>query len=127
MQIKMRAGEIVINGKSFKGSSITVNGDEVIVDGLSLSVEPSPEYVVTINGYVDEFALKSGTVKADNVGMISTSSGNVNCADIAGDVRTGSGDVKAGVVSGSVSTGSGDVHCKAISGSVRTGSGDIYQ
>ncbi|BFM82806.1 hypothetical protein JUNP543_1124 [Acinetobacter baumannii] len=102
-------GEVKVNGKSFFGRSVVINGSSVIVDGKEVSgLEP--------------------TIKVEILGScesVNTTSGDVHIKEAAQQVKTMSGDVTCGPVFGNVSTMSGDVRCGDISGSVSTMSGDI--
>lgn len=64
---------------------------------------------VVIYGEVKSLLTHAGNVVAENVGEISTGSGDVKCGNVGGSVCTGSGNVCCDRVGGSVSTGSGDV------------------
>lgn len=111
MNINLKGtGNVTIDGKSFTGGNIQINGNKVIVDGVVQDGELIGDIKVTVHGDVERLQTGSGRVFAQGVGII----------------QTGSGDVKCGNVSGSVQTGSGDVKCENVSGSIKTGSGDVY-
>ena len=122
----MKMSSIIINGKSYIGSNVSVSGNKITINGTD--VTPDTKIVnITIEGDVDE-------VRADycekiivngNVKTVSTTSGDIECKDIAGDVKLTSGDVQCGNVGGSVQTVSGDVKAENVNGSVKTLSGDI--
>lgn len=103
-------GTVVIDGVEFSGSSVSIVGDKVIVDGEVQGGSLVGAVSVIVNGNVDQLTLSSGTLHIDG-----------SC----GDVKTASGDIRCGDVSGDVSTASGDVTCGNIRGNVRTMSGDI--
>lgn len=103
---------VTIDGKSFVGRSITINGDKVFVDGVQQEGSLIGDVNVTIAG---------------NVETIELSSGKVEVQGSAGSVHTQSGDVVCGNIAGSASTMSGDIHCGNISGNASTMSGDIYR
>ena len=113
MQITMKDGSIVINGKSYTGNNISIVSDKVIVDGKEQGGSLTGPITVSVAG---------------DCAWIELGSGNISIAGrCRGDVKTGSGDVKCGDVGGDVQTGSGDVSCGSVTGSVRTGSGDILR
>ncbi|MGE4497557.1 MAG: hypothetical protein AB7E48_06725 [Deferribacterales bacterium] len=100
---------IVINGKSYRGNSISISGDgEVIIDGIKQD-SVIGKISVTLNGDADSIELESGEVVANNVGNISTQSGDVKCGNVSGSVQTMSGDVRADKIMGSAHTMSGDI------------------
>lgn len=102
-------GEVKINGKSYFGRSVVINGTSVTVDGNTVSgLEPNIK--VEILGSCES---------------VNTTSGDIHIKESAQQVKTMSGDVTCGPVFGNVSTMSGNVKCGDISGSVSTMSGDI--
>ncbi|ELB1513668.1 hypothetical protein ACVXAM_003840 [Vibrio parahaemolyticus] len=103
-------GEIRINGKVYKGNSISIDNDgRVFVDGKLQEDIKSVNINIHINGDVGDIDAGSGSVQCNEAKSINTGSGNVKCGDVHGDVRTGSGDVVCGRVRGRVTTSSGDV------------------
>lgn len=109
--MKGSQGNIVINGQSYTGHSVTLNRDNIIIDGVVQSGSLIGNINIEVLGDVEHIDSGSGNVKANSVGIIQTGSGNVTCEDVSGSIRTGSGDVQCLAVSGSVRTGSGDVYC----------------
>jgi hypothetical protein len=101
---------VTVNGQSYSGKNITVNGNTVVVDGVTASVT-TRVLKIEIVGDIESLSCESCDslhIKG-NVKQLSTMSGDV---DIEGDVI-------------SVTTASGDVTCKNINGPVKTISGDI--
>lgn len=109
MNINMKDGHVLIDGREFRGRNVTIKGNNVFVDGVEQSGELVGDIHVTVHGDVEHIETQSGTIRANNVGNIQTTSGDIEC----GDVR------------GSIQTVSGDIDCKNVSGSIRTVSGDI--
>lgn len=103
-------GAVNIDGKEFSGRSITINGDEVYVDGVKQSGTLVGPVTITIVG---------------NVERLETTSGRVEISGSAGNVKTMSGDVECGPVTGAVGTMSGDVTCGDVGCGVKTMSGDV--
>tara|TARA_R110000796_G_scaffold105733_2_gene216033 strand:+ start:3056 stop:3433 length:378 start_codon:yes stop_codon:yes gene_type:complete len=101
---------IIINDKTYTGNNISINGDNVIIDGVQR-----------------EF--KGKTIKIDIIGDVNTlnsGSGDVIVHGNANKVKSGSGDVEIfGDVFENATTGSGDIQCINIHGGVKTGSGDV--
>ena len=109
MNLNIRSGHVVVNGKRYQGRNVTIINGRVTIDGVTQDGELTGDINVVVNGDVDSIENECGSVTAQNVGSINTQSGDVRCGD----------------VSGSIQTMSGDVTCKAVKGSVRTMSGDI--
>jgi len=109
MNINLNNGKVTINGQTYTGNNIQINGDNVLVDGVQQSKSLVGDITVNIEGQVENLELNSGTVNANNVGSIETGSGDVRCGNVLGNVRTGSGDVDAKTIQGNVRTGSGDI------------------
>lgn len=102
-------GSVDIDGRTFTGRNISINGDRVVVDGVEQDGQLVGNISITVNGDVESIASGSGDIKAQSVGKVSTGSGDVECGDVSGSVTTGSGDIKCGRISGSASTMSGDI------------------
>lgn len=103
----------VVNGVDVSGRSITINGNQVFVDGAAIDIPDLKQITITVHGSCEK---------------VDTTSGDVFIHGEAGDIKTMSGDVsvRIGSISGSVSTMSGDVTCGGgILGNVKTMSGDI--
>jgi predicted thioredoxin/glutaredoxin len=100
---------IIVNGKHYKGNSVIVEDNCVIIDGKVQSEDVSGNIQIIIEGNVDSIETSSGSVRAKNVGNIQTVSGDVTCADVSGNVTTVSGDVDCKEITGNVSTISGDI------------------
>jgi len=109
MNVQMRNGKIVINGREFFGSNISISNNNIIVDGVTQTEQLTGSIDVIIHGDVNSLQNQSGNVTANNVGDIITVSGDVTCGNISGSIRTVSGDVQCGSVGGNIKTGSGDV------------------
>lgn len=111
MNISMKGGRVVIDGREFKGGNLQIDGNgKVIVDGVVQDGSLTGPISVTVHGDVQSL---SGNLS------------EVSISGHAGEVRTVSGDVKCGDVAGNVTTVSGDVQAKTISGNVKTVSGDV--
>lgn len=110
MKISMKNGDVVIDGRSFTGRNITINGDKVIVDGVTQEGTLVGNITVTVNGDVDQLSTTSGKVYATTVTSVKTVSGDVRCQDVHGNVQTVSGDVDCTKILGSVKTTSGDIN-----------------
>lgn len=110
MKINTGGSSVTIDGRTFKGRSISINGDKVVIDGVEQEGTLVGPVSVVVNGNADS---------------VETGSGKVEITGSAGRVKTMSGDVRCGDVHGDVGTMSGDVTCSSITGNVKTMSGDI--
>jgi len=102
---------ITINGKVYHGNSVSVTGNQVIIDGVKQDIPDEKNVTISIEG---------------DVNMLSVDTCNkVSVTGTVGTLKTMSGDVKCGDVEGDVKTMSGDVKCKSVAGKIKTMSGDI--
>jgi len=126
LTVKPKSGTVInINGKTYRGERIEINGDSIIVNGKVIDSCEQKEISVKIDGDVKELTTSTGDVVAKGVGRLTTTSGDIKCGTVSGDVQTTSGDIECTSIDGSVQTVSGDVSATSISGSARTISGDI--
>lgn len=122
---------IIINGKKFFGSNVSINNNSVVIDGKEIvdgEIYSEPKINIMIDGNVQNLEVDAClSIKVNgNVNKLSTMSGRVEVTgEVSGDVSSTSGDIDCGEVKGSVQTVSGDVSCGAVGGSVKTVSGDI--
>ncbi len=97
---------IIINGKSYSGSSLTIRGDQVIIDG-----KPQGE---AVSGVVEVRITEGSPVSVQ-------SDGDVHCGDVAGGIQAGM-SVTCGAVGGDVRSGM-SITCGDVSGDVNAGMG----
>ena len=110
MKINLGGSSITIDGRTFTGRSVSINGDKVIIDGVEQEGTLVGPISVTVNGNAESVENGSGKVEVTgSVGRVKTMSGDVRCGDVQGDVGTMSGDVTCGAISGNVKTMSGDI------------------
>ena len=110
MNIRMKSGNVTINGKSYTGKTISINNGKVTVDGIEQVEVLEHRITVNVTGDVDALETTSGDVSViGNVGSLQATSGDIECHDVAGNVQTVSGDVDCGRVTGNVKTVSGDI------------------
>ncbi len=113
---------ITINGKTYKGNSVSIRNGKMTIDGIDIvgGDAPSMAGVMLIKvegevaliqsdlsvscGNVAGSVTAGGSVNCDEVGGNVTATGSVNCDDIGGDVRAG-GSVNADKIKGDVSAG----------------------
>lgn len=109
MNLKMKGGKVIIDGREFTGTSFNIDGNKVIVDGVQVDGELVGDINIQVFG---------------NVESINNTSGAVTVNGDAGPVRTVSGSVSVSGSSLDINTVSGSVTAKAC-GNVRTVSGAI--
>lgn len=105
-------GRINIDGRSFTGRNISISNGKVTIDGIVQDGELVGDINITVEGDIEKLENATGLVKANNVGSISTLSGDVECGNVSGSVSTMSGDVDCGTIGGNVKTMSGDIKHK---------------
>ena len=96
---------ITINGKTVRcnGTNITIQNNNIIVDGKVISTEAVEKSDVTIYGDVENIKCE-GSVSCDNVKGNIDAGGSVSCDDVGGSIECG-----------------GSVHCDSIAGDVKAG------
>lgn len=110
MKINTGGSSVTIDGRTFTGKSISINGDKVVIDGVEQEGSLVGPVSVTVNGSAESVETVSGKVEVTGaVGRVKTMSGDVRCGDVKGDVGTMSGDVTCGAIAGSAKTMSGDI------------------
>ena len=109
MNLNMRNGRAIIDGREFVGSCVSISDGNVVVDGVVQDGTLSGVVNIEVHGDVERLENNNGKVVANNVGSITTQSGDVECGDVSGAVKTMSGDVNCSSVGISISTMSGDV------------------
>lgn len=109
MNVSMKNGKVIIDGREFSGRSIQIKNDRVIVDGVTVDGSLSGPISVVIHGDVERLEAIDSVTVTGGCGSVRTVSGDVQCGQVSGDVQTVSGDVNCGPVTGNVKTVSGDV------------------
>lgn len=97
---------IIINGKVYNGSNVTIRGSQVIIDG-----KPQGD---AVSGVVEVRITEGSPVSVQ-------SDMDVRCLDVAGDVQAGM-SVTCGTVGGNVRSGM-NTTCGDVSGDVNAGMG----
>ena len=97
---------IIINGKAYSGTSVSIIGGQVLIDG-----KPQDG---TVSGVVEVHI-------TDGVPVSVRSDAAIRCGDVAGDVSAGM-EVTCGPVAGSVRAGM-SVTCEDVGGDVAAGMG----
>lgn len=105
----MNGGSINIDGRLFTGNNVSVNNGKVTVDGVVQDGELIGNIDIVVHGDVINIENECGTVTANEVGEISTTSGDIKCGNVAGSAKTMSGDINCGNIGGNAKTMSGDI------------------
>jgi hypothetical protein len=119
---------IRINGKTFKGNSVSINNNVVVIDGVVIGTGDEKIINISVEGDLRELSVDHcATLKVSgNVNKLRTTSGDVEITgDVMGDIQTTSGDVECGNVKAGIITTSGDVECGDVGGRIQTVSGDV--
>lgn len=110
MNISMRNGTITIDGKTFSGKSVRIDGNKVVVDGVVQEGDLVGDISVVVNGDCE---------------TVETSNANVTVKGTVGSVRTTNGEVACGSVGGDVGSTNGNITCGQVAGGVKTINGNI--
>lgn len=130
-KIELTMSSVTINGKTYTGKTIEVNGNDVKIDGKPVdAADPKcKEINIVVNGGCGSIVVGVGdvTVKGPVDGEIHTDVGNIECGNVTGDVDNAMGAVKCGDVGGCVSANMGNIECGAVQGDVSASMGNIYK
>ena len=101
---------VTINGKTYTGRNITINGSKVSVDGKV--VEEAVSIYINVTGNVEKINTTGDVEVHGNVGSVETGAGDIDIiGDVSGNVETGAGDIVIkGNVAGDIETGAGSIH-----------------
>ena len=121
---------IKLNGKTYRGNSIQISGNKVIIDGVVQDTDEKEKIInISVEGDIQNLEVDyAKDIKiTGNVRTVQTSSGDVVIGgSVENNIQTSSGDVEVdGAVGGGIQTSSGDVKCGAVAGNVKTNSGNI--
>lgn len=109
---KNKNSSVTINGTTYQGANVTINGDKVIIDGKVQGSAEQKVISVVINGDVESVKTTAGDVEVvGNVGSINSTSGDITVnQNVNGNINTVSGDVDInGSQTGRINTVSGDI------------------
>ena len=111
---------ISINGVTYKGDNLVINGSKVIIDGVVQESNATGVLEVRIlEGVVNNLTSTASVTCGDVTGNVDAGS-SVQCRNVGGDVDAGS-SVMCGDVGGSVDAGS-SVKCGNVKQYVDAGS-----
>ena len=130
----MKKSKITINGRTFQGDNIAMNGNDIMIDGKAVydaSKESNPAPInITVEGNVRSLNIpqcENIEVMGD-VDDLETMNGNVRVGgNVNGDVETMNGNVKAHTIKGDVETFNGDVTTGILDGEIETFNGRVIK
>ncbi len=104
---------IVINGKSYKGNSLQINDNEILIDGRRVDDQEDQKVInITVDGNID-------TLNVDSCDKLEITG---DC----GNVTSKNGDIQiSGNIDGDVTNKNGNIMCRNVSGDVETKNGSI--
>lgn len=105
---------ITVNGKTYKGNSISVLNDRVFIDGKEVDDKGNSKTInIKVEGNID-------TLEVDYCDELDIKG---NCKNVTS--KNGNIGIK-GDVDGDITSKNGDIICRNVTGSVETKNGDIY-
>jgi len=124
---QVEPSKVTVNGVSYSGRNVTIDGDKVIVDGKVVEVPEGRKIEVTIEGDLERLHLTNGVVYAKGmIGDIAMQNGTVNAeADIKGEVSMGNGKITCHDVYADVNLDMGSIKASTIHGNASTKMGNI--
>lgn len=117
-------GAINVNGKTYRGSSVSVNNGVVYIDGKKADeIDSSVKTIkVIVEGDCNDVTTTAGeiTIEGNVLGSVNMASGDVEIrGQVSGGVKTVSGDVTVfSVIKGS---------CSSVSGNIRHFGGPVLK
>ncbi|UOE58176.1 hypothetical protein [Cytobacillus oceanisediminis] len=84
---RKKQNSIVINGKSYSGSSVQITNNSIIIDGAVQESGVSGIVSVKVEGDVADLTVNSPTTIYGNVLGNVKVNGSLACGDVAGDVK----------------------------------------
>ena len=93
--------KININGRIFTGNNITVNDNEIIIDGKSVDYDPNNEYKeihVHVDGNLESLKCNTATINGDVYKDVKCNT--LKCEVVGGNVKANT--VKADYIEGNV-------------------------
>lgn len=109
---KNNKSTVQINGISYTGKNVTINGDKVVVDGVIQTQSLAGPITVTVQGSCDSVSTASGDIYINgNSGRVTATSGDIDViGNVEGSIQTVSGDVNVRRThTNNISTVSGDI------------------
>lgn len=105
---------ITINGVSYRGSDISMDGSgNLVIDGKTITQIQEKVINVVVNSNVEELSTTNGDVTVNGcVGDISTTNGGIDIDGDVKDVSTTNGNVSANTIHGKVKTVNGNIKTK---------------
>lgn len=106
--------QVTINGKTYRGNNISIDGNTVIIDGKAQDVKDEKKMEVVILSNVHTITSdESINIKGDVTGNV-TARTSVNCNNVTGDIQSGT-SVNCNNVKGNAKAGT-TINCNNIGG-----------
>lgn len=107
---------ITINGVRYSGNNISINNNEVRIDGVNVTPKDTLNVNIIVDGNIESIEGAADVKVLGDADSVSTLSGDVEIGgNVNKNVKTMSGDVKVdGHISGNVKTMSGDISSRKI-------------
>jgi DUF4097 and DUF4098 domain-containing protein YvlB len=87
-------GSVTIDGRTFRGNNISIDGSKVIVDGVVQEGELVGDVQVTVQGDCESVSTTNGDISVEgSVKTVSTVNGDVSAGSITGKTSTVNGDI----------------------------------
>ncbi|MCP5006678.1 MAG: hypothetical protein GY941_22455 [Planctomycetes bacterium] len=103
-------GVSVINGKTYKGNTVQITKNKIIIDGVVQDELQDGPITIEISGNVGSVETVAGSITVQgDTDTVTTTNGDITCEAVQGSIKTVNGDVKCGSVHGGVSTVNGDI------------------
>lgn len=97
----------------FNGKSLTIKGNNIIIDGEEVVVSSNDKIInIVIEGDVPELEIANCnnlTINGNVENYVELTNGNITCWNVHGNVETVNGDVSAQTIQGNVSTINGNI------------------
>lgn len=94
-------GTININGRTYTGNNITVNDNDIIIDGKKVDYDPNNEYkeiIVHVDGNLESLKCNTAVIHGDVYQDVKCNT--LKCEVVGGDVKANT--VKADHIEGNV-------------------------
>jgi len=118
---------VTINGVTYTGKFLSINGSSITIDGVTITTGDSKTVNIEIQSNFEDLSIDhvNQIIINGNARDVHSMSGSISVKGHVNDVETTSGSVTCGDVRGNVSAVSGSVRCGHIAGSVSTVTGSI--
>lgn len=109
-------GKTIINGKTYNGNSISIQGDRVIIDGNIVESVNKGIKIEIVHGPIDSIYSDKSLTIVGNINGNVAAGGSVSCDTVVGNITTKK-SVACDDVEGDIFAG-GSVNCDKVTGNV---------